>query len=116
MLLSQLLPGYTSDTEKVGAAPNAFATFITFFTPHLWGTSLGTTVMRVLIFAIVISGLVFFIKILIAGYSYMTSTGDPTKVQSATKDITNATIGLLVVISTYFVAQVIRIVSGISFL
>lgn len=76
----------------------------------------GELTSRLLLFAIVISGLIFFVKLIAAGFGYLTSAGDSGKVQGATKSLTNAAIGLLLVLSAYFIAQLIETLFGINFL
>lgn len=76
-------------------------------------TLAGDIVSRLLTFAIIAAGLFFFVKLISAGYTYLTSLGEPAKIQSASKELTNALVGLLVVISTFFVAQILQVVFGI---
>lgn len=78
--------------------------------------ALGSLVARILAFAIIIAGLIFFVKLIVSGFSYLTSAGDPGKVQAATKNLTNAVIGLLIVVTAFFLAQVLQVVFGIKFL
>ncbi|KKU02676.1 MAG: hypothetical protein UX99_C0012G0006 [Candidatus Amesbacteria bacterium GW2011_GWB1_47_26] len=76
----------------------------------------GLIVSRLLTFAIIGAGLFFFVRLISAGYSYLTSLGEPAKIQSATKELTNAVIGLLVIISSYFIIQIIEVVFGFNIL
>ncbi len=77
---------------------------------------LGYYVARILTFAIALSGLFFFVRLISAGYTYLTNAGDQNKIQSASKELVNALIGLLVVISAYFIIQVIQTIFGIEIL
>ena len=113
----QFLPGYVTDS------PNAFfntspfvgrGAFSVLFTPSVWSNSLGLLLAEVLLLATIVAGLIFFGKLLMAGFSYLTSAGDSNKIQAATKEITNATIGLLIVISTFFLAQIIEVILKIK--
>ncbi len=115
--LAQNLPGYVTDQPP----GNFFGTkgppdtgFYKFFAPDWWLGSLGKSIERIILFAVVVSGLIFFVKLMMAGFSYLTSAGDANKIQAATKEITNALIGLLIVISTFFLAQIIEVVLGIK--
>ncbi len=89
-----------------------------------WGTVnesvnenlIGQVVSRLITFAIIGAGLFFFVRLLSAGFSMLTSKGEPAKIQSATKELTNALIGLLIVISSYFLAQIIQVIFGIKIL
>jgi hypothetical protein len=72
-------------------------------------TLVGALVSRILLFAIIGAGLIFFIRLLFAGFGFMTSGGDQAKIQSATKTITNSAIGLILVFCTYFIAQMLEL-------
>ena len=74
----------------------------------------GLIVSRFLLFAIGAAGLVFFIRLLIAGFSYMTSLGDPAKLQGASKEVTNATIGFFVVLTSFFIIQIIETIFNLD--
>ncbi len=76
----------------------------------------GLVVSRLLTFAIIGAGLFFFVRLISAGYSYLTSLGEPAKIQSASKELLNAVIGLLIIISSYFIVQIIQVVFGINIL
>ena len=78
--------------------------------------NLGGLVSRLLTFAIIGAGLFFFVRLLSAGYSYLTSLGEPAKIQSASKELLNAVIGLIIVISAFFLAQILQVVFGINIL
>jgi hypothetical protein len=74
----------------------------------------GDLVSRIMTFAIVAGGLYFFVRLISAGYGYLTSLGDPAKISSATKEITNAIIGLTVVVTAFFIMQLLQSVLGIK--
>lgn len=50
-------------------------------------------------------GIIFLILIIYGGYLWMTSAGNETKVLKAKKTITQATIGLIIVISSYAISS-----------
>ena len=97
---------------------NVFDKFKSLFDPNSAnpGVFVGNFVSRVLVFAIIAAGLFFFVKLISAGYTYLTSLGEPAKIQAASKELTNAAIGLLIVISAFFLAQIIQVVFGINIL
>lgn len=74
-------------------------------------TNIPQTPMQIISAIItVLLGLLGFITfgiILIAGYKWITSTGDPKKIQEAKAQILQATIGLVVVLSAYAIANFI---------
>jgi hypothetical protein len=74
----------------------------------------GYWISRLLEYSIVIAGLIFFAKLVSAGFSYLTSGGDSGKIQAATKEITNAVIGLVLVVSVFFIKQILVVLFGIK--
>lgn len=76
----------------------------------------STAVGRVLLFAIYISGFIFLFRLLTSGFTFLSSSGDPAKIQSATKGLTTGVIGLVVVIAAFFIAQIIQTVFGLNLL
>lgn len=82
-----------------------------FTTSQFFPTNLAS---RFLEYAILGAGMVFFVQLLIAGFNYMTAAGDPGKVQSATKGLTNAAIGLFVVLTTFFIIQILQTIFGLT--
>ena len=90
--------------------------FIDIFRPSLASDSTGFLISRVALFLVAISGTVFLVKIIMAGYAYLTSAGDQTKIQNATKEITNALIGLVIVVSAFFIVQILEVIYGVKLL
>lgn len=84
--------------------------------PNRTRESLALVVSRILTFAIAIIGLFFFVRLVSAGYGYLTNAGDQNKIQNASKELTNALIGLLLVISAFFIIQAIQTIFGINIL
>ncbi len=78
----------------------------------IWGDLLG----RFLLFAIPAAGLFFFARIIQAGYTIMTTSGDPAKLQAANTLLSNSAIGLVIVISSFFIAQIAEVILGIKIL
>jgi len=79
-------------------------------------TVIGDIVGRVLVFAVLAAGLYFLVRALTTGYTVLTSGGDPAKLQTATRQLTNAIIGLVIVISIFFIGQIIETILGINIL
>lgn len=68
----------------------------------------------VLQYAIAGAGFVFLIMVISAGYKYMTSLGEPASIQAATKQLLHALTGLLVVITAFFLIQIIQTIFGLN--
>lgn len=77
-------------------------------------TFLGDLTSRVLLYAIILAGFYFFVRLLLGGFMLLTSGGDPAKINSGKSSITAATIGLIIVVSTFFIAQILKTVLGIN--
>jgi len=71
---------------------------------------------RFLLFTTAAAGTYFFIRIILSGYSFLTSSGDPGKIQEAQNQILNSALGLLVVICAYFVVQIMQLLLGLNIL
>ena len=87
-----------------------------------WGTGgnndvlLESLVSAILFTAITLAGTFFLVRLVSAGYGYLTSLGDPAKVASSTKEITNAVVGLAIVTTAFFIMQLIESVLNIKIL
>ena len=62
-------------------------------------------VAEVIQIALGVTGTIFIILILIAGYWYITAKGDESKVEKATKTLRGAIIGLIVVLMAYSITR-----------
>lgn len=94
--------------EVPGTAGGGFMRF------HQYATLVQDVVSIFLVYAIGAAGLVFFIRLLIAGFSYMTSLGDPAKLQGASKELTNAAIGFFVVLTSFFIIQIVEVIFNLK--
>jgi len=68
---------------------------------------------RILSLATTLAGLVCFIMLIIGGFKYLTSTGDPKQTASAKGTITWAIVGLVIIIGSWFVLQLIEEITGV---
>ncbi len=78
--------------------------------------TLGEAVAMVIKGFLGLLGIIFIILILIAGYNWMTASGDEEKIKKATSTIRSAVIGLLIIVAayaiTYFVFENLPGASG----
>lgn len=58
-------------------------------------------------------GIVLFVMLVIGGFKWLTSGGDPKGIEGAKATITNAIVGLLVIIFAYIILKIIETVTGI---
>ena len=80
------------------------------------GSRFATLVSTMLGFLTILAGLAFLLYFLLGAIQWITSNGDPQKVESAKNQMTAAGIGLVAAISAYVVAGIVSIVLGIDIL
>ena len=76
----------------------------------------GDITSRILLFAAAFAGLFFLVRLIVSGMNMMTAAGDAGKIQSAKTGLTNAAIGLIVVIFAYIIAQLLFSLLGLNVL
>lgn len=79
-------------------------------------TDLEFVVQQIIDFALIFAGVVCFIMLLIGGYKYLTSAGEPKAVQSARNTLTYALIGLLVIFFSFLLLRLISSFTGVDLL
>ena len=80
------------------------------------GQTLGEVVDAVLPYVFGLAGLGLFVYFLIGGFTLMTAAGNPKNVQKGQQMLTHAIIGFLIIISAYWIAQIMGVITGISLL
>lgn len=75
---------------------------------------LGGLFRNVVSYALGFAGIVLFILLLVAGFKYITSGGDPKAVEGARKTLTSAIIGLIVILISYLILVLIRTITGVD--
>lgn len=74
----------------------------------------GNLLSKFLTYSIILGGLIFMFRFISAGFVYMGSIGDKAKIEAALREISNALIGLIVIVVTFFVMQIIEKTFGIN--
>ncbi len=69
---------------------------------------------RVLSYVTTAAGLVCFIMLIVGGFKYLTSGGDPKQTASAKGTLTWAIAGLVIIIAAWFVLQFIEHFTGVT--
>ncbi|MBU2592748.1 MAG: hypothetical protein ABH867_00110 [Patescibacteria group bacterium] len=77
---------------------------------------LNTIVSNLLGFLTICGGIWFIIQLILAGYNFISSQGDAQKIKDAQRQITNAFIGIAVVVSAIFLLSLIGELLGVEFL
>jgi hypothetical protein len=78
------------------------------------GATIGTIVTAILRYLFPIAGLIFLIIIIIAGFKFMTSAGDPKAAQSAKSTLTTGIIGFVIIFISYWLVQLLAIILGLG--
>ena len=79
-------------------------------------TFIGELLSRILIFSVGAAGIYFFVQTVVAGFTFLTSMGEPAKAQAAQQTLVHSLIGLIIVISAFFLAQLIETIFGVNIL
>lgn len=76
----------------------------------------GTLIKNILPNIYLAAGIIIFFMIVIGGFTIITNSGNKDKVADGSKTITSAIIGLLVLFGSYWIIQIIQVVTGIPIL
>lgn len=68
---------------------------------------LGNIISRLIPYIFALAGVLLFIYLIAGGFAYMTSGGDPKKAAAAQGQLTNAIIGILIVLLAYVIVQAV---------
>ena len=71
------------------------------------GYGLFTLLSNIFKLAGVVAGIFFIVQLILAGYGYLSSNGDPKKTEAAWAKITQSLIGLVIVASAFVIASVV---------
>jgi glucose uptake protein GlcU len=69
---------------------------------------------RVVGFALGFAGIVLFLLLIVGGFKYITSGGDPKAVEGAKKTLTYAIGGLIVILLSYLILVLISNITGVD--
>lgn len=76
--------------------------------------SLETLFSNVVTAVISISAVGLFVVLLIGGFNFLFSGGDQKKLEQARGTITNAVIGLIVIVVAYLILNTIKVITGVD--
>ena len=78
------------------------------------GAQIGTIISAILPYLFPLAGLLLFLYLVFAGFQFLTSGGDPKKVEQAKQRLTNGIIGFLIVFISYWLVQIIARILGLT--
>ena len=76
----------------------------------------GNLVSTILSNVLILSSIILFFIFLLGGYTIISSQGNPEKTEKGKQSITSAIIGFVIIFTSYWIIQIIEIVSGITIL
>lgn len=76
-------------------------------------TNFNDIIRGAVVLALAIAGLIFFAMLLVGGFRYLTAGGDEKAAQEARKTLTNAGIGLVIIVASFLVAELLFRVFGL---
>jgi hypothetical protein len=65
-------------------------------------------------FLIPLGGLVLFVMLIVGGFAFITSSGDPRKTEGAKNTLTYAIAGIVILASAFLIIQIISYFSGVE--
>lgn len=77
-------------------------------------SDLQTIFSKVVSSAIAFAGIVLFVFLVMGGFKYITSGGDPKATDAAQKTITYAIMGLVLVLAAYLILLLIGAITGVT--
>lgn len=76
----------------------------------------GNMVSRVLGAAYIVAGVSFFILLIFGAFSIITSAGDPKKSEGGRAAATSALVGFLLIFASYWIIQIVEMITGLIIL
>ena len=64
----------------------------------------------------ILAGIILFIYMVFGGFTLVTSGGNPENAQQGKKIITNAIIGFIIIFASFWIIQIIQIITGVNIL
>ncbi len=77
-------------------------------------SDLGVIFERIVGYALGFAGIVLFILLIVGGFKFITSGGDPKAVEGARKTLTSAITGLVLILVSYLVLVLIKNITGVD--
>ncbi len=76
--------------------------------------TIGEVLTALLPYIFVLAGIILFGYLIMGGFAFLTSAGDPEKIKTAQKKLVNAVIGFIIIFAAYWLAQILEEVLGIG--
>jgi hypothetical protein len=99
--------------DKEGKALEGFGAWANVSNPS---NVLTTIISNILGILTIFAGIWFLFQAIMAGYSYLSAGGDKTRIENAWRKLTNALIGLAIVVAAYGLIALLGTFLGVKFL
>jgi len=77
-------------------------------------STIGGIVSRAVPFIFAFAGIGLLLMLLAAGFNFLTSAGDPKKLEAGKQRLTNALVGFLVIFTAYWAVQLAGLIFGVQ--
>ncbi|OGY21509.1 MAG: hypothetical protein A2126_04220 [Candidatus Woykebacteria bacterium GWB1_45_5] len=107
--LSLVPTAYAADGVNIGCTVNLGGVDLCKAFPNL-----GSLFTRIAYMALILAGVVFLAMIIWGGFRYINAGGDPKSAADARQTLTNAGIGLLIIVFSFFIIEVATHLAGVK--
>ncbi len=77
-------------------------------------TNIGSIINKAIPFIFSFAGLALLLMLIMAGFDLLTSAGDAKKLEMGKQRLTQAIIGILLIIVAYWIVQIVGIIFGVA--
>lgn len=95
---------------------NVFAVDLSTLAPSQDIDTFGTLVTAIVKNAFVLAGVISFILLILGGFGVIVSAGDSKKLESARGRIVGSVIGLIIVVGSFWIIQILEKITGLKLL
>ncbi len=78
------------------------------------GSGFGRLISSILPTFYIVAGFILFVYLVFGGFLIISSSGDEKKTAEGQQALTNAIIGFVVIFTSYWIIQIVEVVSGIT--
>ena len=79
-------------------------------------TDVGPFISQILQYSLIFAGLILLAMIISAGFTLLTSAGDPKKTEAGKSRLTHAAIGFFIIFAAYWIAQILQVIFNLPIL
>lgn len=111
-IISTVYAATAADGVNISGLPNPAKNIP--LTTNIGGLLTLSNGVNLLNLIFIIAGLFFFTNLVLAGWDFMMSSGDPKRISAATTRITNGFIGIIMSLTAFVVVRVIVMMLGLK--